>query len=240
MGTLTYSGIKTEVLANLGNRTNFDASRFVNILNMSQMRIARVHKWNEMEDLVEGTFVITADAKVDKILAIPADTRKVYTFRIIKSNGESRKLIKKTNTYFDTYIPEPEYYARGTPTVYMTFKDQFEFWRVPDSAMDYSIRRRKWPTAFVGDGTPTQLSDFDEKDDALVALTSNWLLQSLGRMEDAGRWWTVYTNIVNAMAREEVEDPDMTIMPDFNRKLYADDYCNDPVVYTYGPITPAP
>ena len=228
MGTLTYAEIKTEVVAALGGRSNFDADRMTVIVNLAQMRISRKHRWQEMEDLVEGNFVITGVVKTDKFLSIPANTRKIYTIRLILGDGSSRRLESRTNQFFDDQIPEPEYYATGDPTIYTTFADKIEFWRVPDTADAYAIRRRKTPTAFAGDSTPGQVSDFEQKDDAIIALSSNWALQALGRMEDAGRWWTVYSNIINSAADEEVEDPDLKMMPAFEGAVRAGEYWRDP------------
>ena len=226
MGTLTYTQIKTEALAALGNRTGFDEDRFVAILNLSQMRIARFRRWEELDATTNGTLVITADATVDKTLAMPSNTRDIYSFRIITEgvDGFSRKLVRRTYRWFDRNVPEPEYYTRGTPTDYMRFAGQLEMYRVPDNDDDYIIRRCSWPTDF--DKTAGQVSDFTQKDDMLVALTISWMFQTLGRLEDAGRWFTTYANMLNSAMGEDAEVPDQLIAPDFEHGSNSCDRCD--------------
>lgn len=228
MGTLTYTQMKTEVLASLGNRTSFDEDRFVNILNLSQMRIARFRRWEELDAVTDSTLVITADATADKKIAMPSNTRDIYSFRLIIGDGKSRKLVRRTYRWFDRNVPEPEYYARGTPSDYMRFNDTIELWRVPEDADDYQIRRCAWPTAF--DKTAGQTSDFTEKDDMLIALTTSWAFQSLGRLEDAGRWFTTYANMLQAAMGEDAEVPDQIIAPDFESGPRTGEYWADPFI----------
>lgn len=228
MGTLTYTQMKTEILANLGNRSSFDEDRLVAIMNLSQMRIARYRAWEELETNIEDTFTITASAKTDKFLALPSNTKDIYTFRIITENGQSRKLKRRTTRWLDENIPEPEYYARNKPVYYARFADQLEMSPVPDAEYDYIIRQRFWPTAF--DKTAGQTSDLDNKDDMIVALSTNWAFQSLGRLEDSGRWWTVYTNMLKAASLEDSERPDELILPAFEEGPRTGAYYQDPWV----------
>lgn len=206
MGTLTYTEMTTEVLANLGNRTSFDSDRLLNLMNIMQQRLARKPKWKELKDTVEGTFVITASATTDKFLSVPVNTRDILSFRVITDDGDSRKLGRVTARQFDKMVPEPEYYARGTPEIYTEFNVKLEFWRVPDEAEDYIIRRTTWPTPFTGTGSQT--SDFTHKDDLLIALASSWALHSIGRLEDAARWFTVFKDMFNNAKLENDDDPD--------------------------------
>lgn len=206
MGTLTYTQLTTEVLANLGNRTLFDSARLLNLMNIMQQRLARKPKWKELKSTVESTFVITASATIDKFLTVPANTRDILTFRVITTDGDSRKLRRRTTRQFDNLIPEPEYYARGTPEMYTEFDDKLEFWRVPDEAETYLIRRTTWPTPFTGLGTQT--SDFTHKDDLLIALASSWALHSIGRLEDAARWFTVFKDMFMNAKLENDDEPD--------------------------------
>ena len=83
----------------------------------------------------------------------------------------------------------------------------------PDEAYTLRARASVWPTAFTGSGASTQTSDLQEKDDLLIALSVNWLYQSLGNYERSGRWWTTFMNMLKSSVMEEHERPDLTITP---------------------------
>lgn len=229
MGTLTYDEIKTELLAALGNRSNFSTSRIAVIINLAQMRIARAKKWEELDATTAGTLGFTSTPLADKFLTLPTGTRDIYTFRLIIGNGESRKLERKTKRFFDRRIPEPEYYSVGKPEMYMVFAGSAEMWRVTDAAYTYDIRRCKWPLAFTGEADLTQISELDEKDDMITALSISWAMQSIGRGDDASRWWRIYVNMLNSAMKEEAEDPDELIAPDFElAHIQRGEYWRDP------------
>jgi len=167
----------------------------------------------------------------DKYLTMPTGTRDIYTFRLVLGNGESRKLSRKTVTFFDRIIPDPAYVSVNKPQMYTLFNDKAELWPVPDAAYDYEIRRCAWPLAFTGEGDLTQKSDLDEKDDMITALSISWAMQSIGRSDDAARWWIIYTNMLNSAIGEDVEKPDQVIAPDFELGAQAPrEYWKDPWV----------
>ena len=229
MGTLTYEQMTTEVLANLGNRTQFDTSRLLNIMNLVQIRIARKPKWKELKDTVESTFTITASAKDDKFITVPANTRDILTFRVITSDGNSRKLHRRSTRQMDRIVPEPEYYSRGDPTIYSEFKDKMELWRVPDTADTYLLRRTTWATPFTG--LTTQTSDLEEKDDMIVALASSWALHSIGRIEDSRQWWVVYNDMYKNAVEENNEEPDEELLSDSQLLERPGEYWLDPFIH---------
>lgn len=132
-------------------------------------------------------------------------------------DGQSRKLTRRTPRWFDRNIPDISYYDRNTPTDYTRFSEKLEIWRLPDLAYAYSIRRCAWPTDFVGVVSGTQVSDLHQKDDMLIALSVSWILQSLGRIEDANQWWQTYTEMLKGAASEDLEKPDQLIAPDWER-----------------------
>jgi len=231
VGTLTYDQIKTEVLAALGNRADFSTDRLTVIANLAQMRIARAKRWEELDAVTTGTLDYTATPADDKYLTMPTGTRDIYTFRLVLGNGESRKLSRKTVTFFDRIIPDPAYVSVNKPQMYTLFNDKAELWPVPDAAYDYEIRRCAWPLAFTGEGDLTQKSDLDEKDDMITALSISWAMQSIGRSDDAARWWIIYTNMLNSAIGEDVEKPDQVIAPDFELGAQAPrEYWKDPWV----------
>lgn len=228
MGTLTYTEITTEITAALGNRTQFDADRLLNIINLTQMRMARKKRWKELQTTEDSTFTITASAETDKKISVPTNVRDILTFRTVTDDGQSRKLQRRTVRQLDRLIPEPEWFSRGTPEIYVEFEGSLELWRVPDAADRYLIRFTTWPTVFTGTGAPTQTSDFTNKDDMIIALSVSWAFTSIGRMEDAARWWAMYKDMLTIAETEDRDNPDEIIVADRDDAGVRTDYWRDP------------
>lgn len=226
MGTLTQDQMKAEIRSALGGRTDLDGT-LTQALNLAQTRIARAKLWKELRNSITGTLTITGIAATDKVLAIPTTVRDIYTFRLITSDGRSRKLVKRLFTDWDKCIPEPEYYNTGLPELYTTYASNIEMWRVPDAAYDYVIRAVLWPTAFVS-ATTTQTSDLTGKDDMLIALTVSYLFNQIGKEEKAARWWAIYRDMLKDATSEDQDDPDMTLSSEKNPPTSAGNYWNDP------------
>lgn len=209
-GTLTYTDLADEILKGLGNRTDFATSRIVRILNISQIRIARAARWEELEQLLERNTDVTADSDQDRMIPIPANVRDVYSI-VLLDGSFSRKLTKIQHRTVDRRLPMPHYYERRRPHSYVLWRENFELFPVPDAV--YALRARviMWPTAFTG--TSGQVSDLDQKDDMLIALALSWAFQSLKMIEEANRWWAVYKGLLSDAIDEEVENPDIDILP---------------------------
>lgn len=209
MGTLTLAEIKGEIRAALGNRTDED-SRLTTAINLSQMRIARKHRWEELEALYNRNFEITSSVYNDKFVAFPSNLRDIYSV-IVLDGYESRKLIRVPYRRWDRVIPSPEQFSRGTPSHYTLFRNTMELWKVPDEALETIIRAVEWPTSFGSD--ETALSDLDQKDDMIITLTVSWFLMTQGREDDANKWWGIYKNLMNDAGAEEDERPDLDLLP---------------------------
>lgn len=208
MGTLTLDGLKSEIRAGLGNRTDFD-SRLDDVINLSQMRIARRHRWEELERMYTRTPSITSSAYDDKFLAFPGNLRDVYSVLLL-DGFQSRKLTRVPYRRWDRVIPAPEQFSRGHPSHYTLFRNTMELWKVPDAAYQYIIRAVIWPAAL---SDSSSVSDLDQKDDMIITLTTSWLLLTSGREESANKWWRIYRNMMNDAGAEEEERPDLDILP---------------------------
>jgi hypothetical protein len=80
MGTLTYSEIEAEVKAALGDRTDLD-SRLTAIINITQMRIARMKRWEELEAIFTNSIGNTGVLTTDKEVALSTNFRDMYSLR---------------------------------------------------------------------------------------------------------------------------------------------------------------
>ena len=210
MGTLTQTELQDEVRSALGGRTDLD-SRMTRGLNLSQMRIARLSRWEELEAIYTGSTAYTGTPADDKFLALPTNLRDVYSVRLIDGTN-SRKLTRLTNRIWDRRIPAPEALATGRPRYYTLHRNVMEFWKVPDAAYSVTIRAVEWPTAFTTSDL-SAVSDLDQKDDMIIALTTSWFYMTLGNEEMANKWWRIYRNMAIAAGAEESEKPDLDVLP---------------------------
>ena len=206
MGTLTLDEIKTEMRSSMGGRTDLN-SRLTVVINLAQMRIARKHRWEELEALFTNTTGFTSTPASDKYLTLPSNVRDIYSVRLIDSSN-SRKLIRVPNRSWDRKIPEPEYYSTGRPTLYTLRRNIMEFWKVPDAAYNLEAFGVTWPTAFT-DASPTLKSDLDQKDDMIITLAMSWIFMTLRNKDEATKWWGIYANMMKDAVGEEIEKPDL-------------------------------
>lgn len=216
MGTLTTSELISEVKAHLANRDDLTDAEYITALNLMQTRLARKHDFEELRTIESGSFVISGTPATDKFLAFSAlgvtNPREIFSFRIITSDGRSRKLKQRSYRYLDENVPEPEYNSTGVPTDYIIWAESFEFWRVPDSTYNYEIRMSKWPTALVA-SPGSAVSDFREKDDVLIMLTVSYLYNRLGEYERGARFWNVFKDMWADAQLEDRTLPDLSLSP---------------------------
>ena len=207
MGTLSLTDLKAEITASQGNRTDI-ASRLTRVLNLSQTRIARIYKWEELEATITSKstvagnrYVSLSDLNIREILSV-----------VLVDGTNSRKLSGRIYRQLDQVSPYPEANPTGKPEVYSYFGKQLEIYRRPDAIYSLRIRVSNWPTA-LSDASPSATSDLDNKDDMLIALSNSWLFLTLGKSEDANKWWSIYRQMLTSAIAEEGESPDLDVLP---------------------------
>jgi hypothetical protein len=235
MSTLTLTQIKTEIKAHLGNRDDLD-SRLESVIDLSQLRVARLRDFDELRVRDSVTCVVTSDAEADKIISFPTLTnariRKVYSMRLLDSTNAqmARRLKKVLTSHWDTVIPEPEYYSRRTPTHYTTWENnQFELWPVPDEAYTIAIRCSRWPKAasVTGDGANLDLQNMD---DLIINLSVSYLHHSLNRNDKAREFYGIYRGLAKEALDVEDDDFDLVMSAISNDNLGSTRGYDDPFV----------
>lgn len=211
MGSLTYTQIETEVRSALGGRTDLD-DRLTVIINLSQMRMARMKRWEELEAIYTNSIGNTGDLTTDKEVALSANFRDMYTLRVIDGDN-TQKLVFYPYRVWDQQIPYPEKLARNRPKIYTLWRKTIELYPIPDQTYTLWARAIFWPTDFTGTSVPTQKSDFDQKDDAIIALSISYAFSSLKKYEDAGKWFAIFANMMRNSISEEFEWPDIDLGP---------------------------
>lgn len=213
MSILTLAEIKTEVSATFASRSDID-SRLNNVVDLAQLRISRLHDFDELRQSATVNTVVTSDAEADKVITFPTLTdsriRKVYSMRLIDSGGIilARKLKKILIKNWDKVIPEPEFYSRGPCTHYTVYaNNEFELWRVPDAVYAISIRVSRWPksVATTGEGN---VIDLENVDDLVINLATSYLYHSLGRSDKGKDFFGIYRGLAKEALIEDVTDYD--------------------------------
>lgn len=213
MSILTLAEIKTEISASFASRSDID-SRLNTAVDLSQLRIARIHDFDELRQAATVNTVVTGSAIADKIIAFPAlvdsRIRKIYSMRLIDSTGtiSARKLKKVLPRNWDKQIPEPEFFSRGPSTHYTVYKNnEFELWRVPDAVYAISIRVSRWPKQAVdtGDGNTV---DLENVDDLIINLAISYLYHSLGRTDKGRQFFAIYRGLSKEALMEDATDYD--------------------------------
>lgn len=209
MGTLTLTELKDEVRSGLASRTDTD-DRLTRVLNISQQRIARIRRWQELERILELTITNSGTIKTDRRTGLPNYVRDFYSVLLIDTTTSTinRKLKYIAHRDWDKRHPYPEDTDRARPREYTIWQSSMEFWPIQDTDYDIRARVSRFPAAF-DDDSPNAVSDLSEKDDILISAALSYLFTSLRMMDDAGRWFAIYKDLLNAAISNEAEKPDL-------------------------------
>ena len=174
--------------------------------------MARRHKFKEFEKADSVTVTPTGTLATDKFYTgfSSLALRKVHS--LVRRVGSERpvKLVQPPHRQWRQLIGVPEYSSTGDPTHYIEWADQIEWWRVPDRAFVLFRNYTLWPLALT---TDAQKSDFDQKDNALIALSTHTMFHSLGQREDAREYFGIYRALLDEAIKDETTEPDSSRVP---------------------------
>lgn len=221
MGVLTRSELTSEIKHNLGDRSDVDSS-LINYLNFAQDELARLALWSELETLVE-----TTTSAGTKTISLPSKPRDIYSFRLIDSS-RSRKLIYYTPRQFDALFPYPEWRTQGRPSIYTNYRETIEVLRIPDDSYPVYLRYLAWPTAFSD--SSDVVSDFESKDDILIAMATAWAFNRLGEHEKASRWYNSANYQIRQAVKEDRGYTDSEVRGSSNMPSASTEYWKNPFI----------
>ena len=232
MGTLTLANLREEVKAHMGERDDITDALFDRAINLAQERMVRRHHFRELNFSLSHTATFVDVPATDKFLPFSAlalggrDIRAVISFIAIDGTN-SNKIIRKTPSELDRMVASKEDYSTFRPRFYAEWRDQFEFWRIPDKSYVYDIRLRTWALDLSADGDK---SDLDHKDDAIINLTVSGLFNRVGEYERAGRFFGIFSDMWEDAISSEQREPDRVIKPPQNERFgrASPDYWLDP------------
>jgi hypothetical protein len=205
MGDLTRDELVEEVTKNLGNRDL--GNRTIRHLNMAQTRIARKHRFSELNRLDSVAITPTGTPSVDKLHTFE-DTlvRSIHSLVRVISGETPVKLISKPSRQWAQLVGVSEEYASGDPTHYNEWqRGVIEFWRVPNRPFSLLRKYRVWPGVL---SLPGGFSDLEDKDDIIIAFATSSLFRSLGQDADAGTHFAIARTLLDEAIIQDQEKPD--------------------------------
>ena len=220
VGTLTLSELEDEIRSNLGGRTDLD-SRLSRFINFAQDMICRQYEFPELEQKTTDTV-----AEGDEVYVLSSRPRSIRSVRILDGTL-SRKLEYIPIRTWDTLIPKPDEWTQERPTHYTYYQNKIELWRIPNDSYTIVIRWSKWPAALSDSGDK---SDYDNKDDIIIALATAWAFKSLGEKERMYFWANSAWSQLRASILSEDQQPDRGIVPVPEIKTILGDYWKDPFI----------
>ena len=218
MGTLTLSDLREEVKSHLADRDDITDVQYNRAINLAQERMARSHDFRELSFSLSHTAAFADDPAVDKFLPFSAltlggrDIKKILSFVAVDGTN-SNKIERKTPSELDRLVPVKEVWSTFRPSIYTEWREQFEFWKIPDKSYVYDIRLMTWALDLSVDGTA---SDFDHKDDVIINLTVSGLFNRVGEYERAGRFFGIFNALWKDAITSEMREPDRVIKPPQN------------------------
>lgn len=204
MGDLTLLQLKSELRAMLGNRTDYD-DNLTNWLNFTQDMMCRQFDFPELEQKITTSVFVDSAATY----TFSSRARSIHSVRLL-DGANSRKLSYIPVRNWDSVLPKPDYHAEGRPTMYTFYNNQLEYYQVPDDDYSGVIRCYVYPTELSADG---DYSDFDSKDDILLAIAAAWAFKVIGNDERMTSWGNHGWNQIKQAVLSEDRKPDREIKP---------------------------
>ena len=247
MGLLTFTQIQAEIKKHHADRSDID-SRLNVVTDLAQMRIARIHEWDQLHFLIRGVLPYTGTKLYDKVYNLAADMPtgyKIKTLYSVRLFDAAATLdwtpVGLNRIEFDKKLQEPSYAASGKPeffTKVSTFSaaatrvnPALEFWPAPDAAYSIELRLQVWPRFLTDSGkTLADKSDL-ELDDAIIHLSTSYLFNSLGREEKARFHFGIYKSILEdaqILDDKNFETSIVGVRVDGGRAI--SEYWNDPFI----------
>ncbi len=220
MGDLTRAQLRAEVIANLGDKTNLGSGKGLDTLNRAldrvQTRIARLNLngWSELSRYDTDEVSVVPDVDVDALYTdLPAKLDKIKALFVQMESGTSTiRLIQMVRSQWDTLIGDPTVKPTGSRILQYvdergnTVARQLRWWPVPN--VDFLLHRvyTVHPTAFPDDDT---VSEFEDKDDIIIAGTTHYMLNRFQAFEEAEIWRKGFMAQIKEAERADRNKPDV-------------------------------
>ena len=204
-GTLTRDELTTEIADIVGKSVSALAvsgallqTRIRSIyLNAAQRRIARSYSFEELN------VTKTDSATVTSVKTYPLSTgtnnlglvrpKDIFSITLV-DGANSRRLKRQSPEWLDSRFPDPTTYTTDRPSIYVRYGDQIDLFRIPNDAYTLKIRYPQWPTPF---SSASQVSDFTNKDELLIAAGVMETYLALEEYQDVAVWFPRFIGLLN-------------------------------------------
>lgn len=231
MGQMVLTALVQEVQAGLLNRSDLTNDRCVTALNFAQWRISRSHDFLELKTFFQVSTQYTGNAFNDKFLPLAPFTKHIHTCVLNPGDTTARKLSHRPWRQFDKMWPAPEVLARSKPYYYSRWGSaQAILYPVPDNVYKVIMRISTFPRPFNLMQQPQAFSDYDWKDDIIIALACAYLWKSYGRMDKANDYLREAQEHFVTAVKQDTDEPDMDINLDLTDSGFVGNYWQDPFV----------
>ena len=223
MASLTLAEFTYQIKVNLGNRDDLSDPTLTTFVNNAINKIARQYPFREYEHYLTNN--VTSG---DRFLVLPSDYRDCYSVSLI-NGAQSRMLKRLTIREWEYYIPYPERYATGLTTYYTIWRNNLEFWRIPDSAYVVNVRMTYWPTSLLNVG---DTCEFTHKDDIILHYAVSEAFMALRMPDDAQIHTAIAERAFMETKKRDVLQSDNVIRDARNDPGFynGSDYWNNPFV----------
>ncbi len=226
MGDLTRAQLRAEVIANLGDRDDLESGDGLTTINRAlgraQTRIARANfsGWSELtidrSDPITITGVIATDAYIPST-NLPDELDKVKSiFVLMEGQTKTSKVTQMLKSQWDTLIGDAS--VLSTSSVIRHYADirisalirRIYWYPVPNIDYTWYLSYTKLPTAFADDDA---VSDFDNKDDLIIATTTHYMFNRYQAFEEAEQWRKGFRSQLNEAILDDKIKPDVQAVP---------------------------
>ena len=211
---LTTSELITQIKANLGNRTDKTDAQIVGWINLSQMRLARTNNFREFHKTTSEFINPTGTKTVNQkpiITFAEGGLKAMESVRVSFGDAESGPFDRSYmlsymgRRQFHRLLPNPAstLAMEGYPTVFTEENEQIYLYKIPNKKYLIEVGYWSWPTSLSESALSTK-SDFDGKDDILIAMTTSMGFHSLGMQQQGVQYYAVANALIqDAIAQDE-------------------------------------
>lgn len=169
------------------------------------------------------------------VMVLKQDRPKEINSVVYLKSGEtlSKKLTRMPNRQWDALFGTSTNPTSAEVNWYTFHNFVLYIWGIPSTNYTLTSRRIYWPRNLETDASK---SDFDHKDDLLIALATHSAFQSLGMLDDAGRWFAIYSDMLRAAMKENAKKVDLLVKARgiSERTSFGHDRVRDPFSRTSG------
>ena len=144
---------------------------------------------------IGGTGPVTCKIATVNLLDSTSDAGDYYTIHAVD------RPTWKNRFFLDITTAGP-----ARPSHYCVFSTSIEVYPAPDKEYTVKLRRSRWPAPLVTDEDVSQLN---QKDDLLIALTISWALYHLNNVERGNAYWTMFRSMVKEAVDAQTTKPDL-------------------------------